>query len=221
MLESIIGEMINHALENSVTLCHAVLIKHNKICFNRRYFYDVLFRVIILIIPATITTTPASEYINTKKCVKVVCFLDGAVSFPENPIEPFTETGYIRVYVTTAGGGLTVENALVTIRIAISEYSSVCATLTTDESGKIPRVEVPAPPRTLSLTPSDTPTGKNPYSLYNIEVTKDGYYPASVHGAQVFSGITSILKVDLVPIMEGESSDGLTVMGNTGVGEGK
>ena len=123
--------------------------------------------------------------------------------------------------MTTAGGGLTVENALVTIRIAISEYSSVCATLTTDESGKIPRVEVPAPPRTLSLTPSDTPTGKNPYSLYNIEVTKGWILPCIGSWRTGFSGITSILKVDLVPIMEGESSDGLTVMGNTGVGEGK
>ncbi|HPU17437.1 MAG TPA: hypothetical protein PLZ27_02060 [Bacillota bacterium] len=136
--------------------------------------------------------------------------VDGIVSFPENPVKSFTETGYIKVDVTTAGGALPVEGALVTISLAIPECSSVNATFMTDENGKIPRIEVPTPPRTCSLTPSAAPTGINPYSIYNIEVTKDGYSPAWVHGAQVFSGITSILKVDLVPIIEGENVDGST-----------
>lgn len=148
-----------------------------------------------------------------------MCFLDRKASTPENPVESYTEMGYIRVDVTTAGGALPVEGALVTISIAVPEYSSVYAALLTDENGKIPRIGVPAPPRTLSLTPKDAPTSVNQYSLYNIEVTKEGYYPVLIHDAQVFSDITSILKADLVPVVEAESLDGLTIKENTGIAE--
>ena len=131
-------------------------------------------------------------------------FTDGNSStrIPGDSPEEYSEIGYLIVRVYTARGAIPVEGALVTINPDRQDFISPYAVLTTDKSGKTIRIELPAPPRNLSLrpervSPGQTPATK-PYALYNIEIVKEGFYPVTDIGAQVFSGITAIQNANLL-----------------------
>ncbi len=76
--------------------------------------------------------------------------------------------GYIKVSVTTAGGALPVENAVVTVK---NDDGELLAVFFTDENGQTPSLKVLAPPISLSESPgSEAP----PYFSYNIDTDKAG-----------------------------------------------
>ena len=56
---------------------------------------------------------------------------------------------------------------------------------TTDENGVAEVSDIPTPDKSLSEAPSD----KQPYSLYNLEVTADGYVTFIISGVQMFSDV--------------------------------
>lgn len=119
--------------------------------------------------------------------------------------DEYTESGYLIVTVYTARGAIPIENALVTVNYFSQKFDAVSpyAVLTTDKSGRTPPLALPAPPRDLSLSPSESgETPPLPYARYNIEVFKEGFYPVVNIGAQLFSGITAIQNTNLVPISE-------------------
>ena len=60
--------------------------------------------------------------------------------------ENYSATGTLIVAVSTAGGALPVEGALVTVRGSKPENSGVLSVVTTDRSGRTPRITLPAPP---------------------------------------------------------------------------
>lgn len=122
----------------------------------------------------------------------------------ESPPEGYTESGYLIVTVYTARGAIPIGDALVTINYATPGQIAPYAVLTTDKSGRTPKIALPAPPRDLSLSPSGSAPGTPPlpYSLYNIEVVKEGFYPVTDIGVQMFSGVTAIQSNDLIPLSE-------------------
>lgn len=69
---------------------------------------------------------------------------------------------------------------------------------TTDENGVAEVSDIPTPDKSLSEAPSD----KQPYSLYNLEVTADGYVTFIISGVQMFSDVKAIQQVPMI------SSDG-------------
>lgn len=110
-----------------------------------------------------------------------------------------TGTGYLQVQVTSAGGSVPEEGALVLIYDypdeGSGELSSLIRTLKTDISGQTEKIPLPTPPKSASQTPGE----KKPYSSYNIEVVKDGFFTVEGVGVPVFDGVTSLQKVNLIP----------------------
>lgn len=109
-----------------------------------------------------------------------------------------TSRGYLKVRVTRAGGTLPVERAIVTI----SEYGNaesaddrILYSLRTDRGGLTETVSLPAP----AFTDSTRPGNAQPFSLYNIAVNYDGFYPVELVGVPVFGGIVAVQPVDLLP----------------------
>ncbi len=126
------------------------------------------------------------------------------ISMNEAPPDDYSETGYLIVSVFTARGAIPIANALVTINYSAPNMPAPYAVLTTDKSGRTPKIALPAPPRDLSLTPSESGS-KNPpfpYARYNIEIFKEGFYPVVNIGAQLFSGITAIQNTNIIPLSE-------------------
>ena len=114
--------------------------------------------------------------------------------------------GFLIVNVKTANGALPVEGAHVTIYASpIDESgnasmlnSNIVYTLTTDISGKTPKVALATKNKNLSLTP-DNPI---PYESYNIAVSADGFYDSNYLNVPVFQGITSLQGANLIPLSE-------------------
>lgn len=128
--------------------------------------------------------------------------------------ERSSDVGYMIVRVTTARGAIPLEGALVTV----SDYTiepqrgrgDVIAVYSTNASGLTERFALPAPPRSLSMSPGN---GKS-YQTYNISVSKDGYYNQSYINAPVFEGITSIQSADLIPLPDNGQTDNFTTDGS-------
>jgi len=112
--------------------------------------------------------------------------------------------GNLTVRAYTAGGGLPVEGAMVRILGAEEVNRNVTHALITDPDGVTERVSLPAPLRANSLVPNSPGMA---YSLYNVEVEKDGYYSKKIFGASVFAGVNSQLLVNMIPLSENENGD--------------
>ena len=111
--------------------------------------------------------------------------------------------GKLTVRTYTAGGGLPVAQALVRVSGAEEINRFVNYTLLTDIDGSTKSVSLPAPKRSNSLSPNSN--GES-FALYNVEVNKDGYYTKNVYGLEIFSGVTTILPVNMIPVSDmGES----------------
>ena len=111
--------------------------------------------------------------------------------------------GYLIVNVTTARGAIPLEDASVTIYDSDAPGNPLVTSVVTDNSGKTPKISLPAPDRDISMRPG---TAK-PYASYLIEVGKEGYYPVTNSGVPVFSGITSIQPAEMLPLSEHDSAN--------------
>ena len=113
--------------------------------------------------------------------------------------------GYLKIRATSAGGALPVEGAVVTV----SNYrdggdGELIASLRTNEGGLTPKVALSAPPASDSMMPGAT----RPYALYNVNVTKDGFYPVESIAVPIFDRIVAVQPIDMVPLTEAESIAG-------------
>ena len=122
--------------------------------------------------------------------------------------------GYMIVRVTTARGAIPLEGATVIVSDYFGEdekeRGNAIYTLTTNSSGLTDKFALPAPPRSLSMTPGN---GKS-YLTYNIAVTKDGYYQQNYINAPIFDGITSIQSADMIPLSDNGQTDRFDPYGN-------
>ena len=115
-----------------------------------------------------------------------------------------TSNGYLIVKVSTAGVAIPVEAVNVIIQGIEDENKNILLSLVTDRNGLTPKISLPAPSKELSDAPS--PISK-PYSTYNIDVYKDGFYPQHYTGVPIFDGITAIQNARIVPIAEFDAKD--------------
>ncbi len=122
--------------------------------------------------------------------------------------------GYMIVHVTTARGAIPLEGAVVTVTDYygdnLTERGSTIGTYITNSSGLTDKFALPAPPRSLSMSPGN---GKG-YLTYNIQVAKDGYYQQNYINAPIFEGITSIQNADMIPLSDNGQTDNFTPGGN-------
>lgn len=108
------------------------------------------------------------------------------------------EYGTLMVRTYTAGA-LPVEEAVVRIKGADETNRTVVYSLVTDLDGVSETVTLPAPPKALSESPD---TVGIPYSLYDVEVYADGYYPKRIYGVTVFSGVKTLIELNMIPTSE-------------------
>ena len=110
-----------------------------------------------------------------------------------------TDYGQLIITVKTAGGALPVENAVVTVK---DEKGEIISIFFTDVNGRTPRLKLSAPP----VSNSEAPNPPGPaFSVYNVDTDKEGYISVRNIGIPVYSGITSIQPVELMPVSEGSS----------------
>lgn len=111
--------------------------------------------------------------------------------------------GFLIVNVTTARGAIPLADATVTVSQLNGGVDTPVAVVRTDIDGKTEKLTLQAPPPDNSQTPN--PTGPS-YALYNVEVVKNGYYTENELNIPVFSGITSIQPVRMLPYIVGRNT---------------
>ena len=105
--------------------------------------------------------------------------------------------GEFIIRVVSGGVAFPVEGAVVTVSGREENgMSGVVYSLRTDNSGLTPKISLPAPSGSLSLVPG---TGVQPYSVYDIKVTKNGFLDSENAGVQIFDTITAIQTFQLIP----------------------
>ena len=109
--------------------------------------------------------------------------------------------GYLKITVRTAGGAVPVPRAIVTVKDA---NETLMAVFFTDENGNTPALKVLAPPKANTESPD---VGGAPFYLYNIDTDKAGFKSVRNIGVPVYSGVTSVQPVELVPVSEGGGGD--------------
>lgn len=108
------------------------------------------------------------------------------------------DVGYLLVKVSTARGAIPLENAAINVRGSTPESSGVIYSLKSDRDGLSDKIALPAPPRSASQSPS----AEVPYSLWNIDVFKDGYIPVSYQNVPIYSSVVSVQPAVMIPAGE-------------------
>ena len=119
-------------------------------------------------------------------------------------------SGFLIIKVSTANGAIPIENASVIIQGKDESNQNVLLSLLTNRDGLTPKITLPAPSSNLSQAP--TPSQK-PYSTYNIDVFKEGYYPQHYNGVPIFQNVTAVQNAHIIPIAEPDSLNPYTNKG--------
>ena len=106
-----------------------------------------------------------------------------------------SKTGTLKIQAYTAGGALPVDNVKVKISKTINGVKEELYTLLTDTSGIIDNIVLPAPDRSLSLTPGNV----KPFATYEIEATHPKFIAQKFLSVPIFDGIESIQPLQMVP----------------------
>lgn len=105
-----------------------------------------------------------------------------------------SDFGFLQVSVTAGEKAFPLENAVVVItQKALLGQSAVNVSLT-DKSGKTPVITLPAPDN------SDKSNANTAFSTYTAEVFLEGFYAVRNENVPIFSKITSLLPVNMVPL---------------------
>ncbi len=120
------------------------------------------------------------------------------------PLQTYEGEGRLIVRVSGGNGAFPIKDAIVNIsgRDGNDIGTGIIYSLRTDESGLTETVVLPAPSGSLSLSPG---AGVQPYSLYDITVTKNGYLDRENAGVQIFDNITAIQSFDMIPLQARQS----------------
>ncbi len=110
---------------------------------------------------------------------------------------PASSEGYLTLRIGTAGGALPIVGADIRIVGADPENEGVVYLLTSDQSGKTPKITLPAPQKALSQSPA---SAAESYSTYNVTVFKDGFYTQRILRLPVFPTITSTQFIEMIPL---------------------
>ncbi len=110
--------------------------------------------------------------------------------------------GYISAQIFTARQVIPVSGASVMITKRNGSANELIGFRTTNEDGRTGLVEVDTPDETLSQEPGNNA----PFEVFDIHVEHPGYYPVTVVDAQVFGGVTTEQRVELIPVADNTNS---------------
>lgn len=106
--------------------------------------------------------------------------------------------GYITAQIFTARQVVPVSEASVMVTKRNGETDELVGFRITNEDGRTGAIEVQTPDEMLSLEPGNNA----PFSVFDIHVEHPGYYPVTIVDAQVFSGVTTEQRVELIPVAD-------------------
>ena len=109
----------------------------------------------------------------------------------------YDDFGTLRVRTYTAAGALPLEGALVKIYGSDEYNRDTIYSLITDEDGVTKEISLPAPRTMYSTSPGAT---EAPYSVYNAEISKYGFYPKRIDNIPIFNGISAVLPIEMIPL---------------------
>lgn len=126
------------------------------------------------------------------------------------------DTGTLAVNVTSRAKNTPIADAQITLSYA-GEPDTTIEEMTTDSSGQITPIELPAPPVEYSL---ESTQENQPFSLYNIRIRAKGYRPLLISGIELFSSVEAIQNVTIDPEeYPGETDNTIDIPVNTLFGE--
>ena len=109
----------------------------------------------------------------------------------------FNNKGNLVVNVTTAGGAIPGNDALVIIQGSGENSGGVVASFLTDTDGVGRSISLPAPSRSLSQSPG---ASEKSFAVYDIVVSLEGFYKVRISNVAVFDGETTVQPVNLIPL---------------------
>lgn len=107
--------------------------------------------------------------------------------------------GQLEIRATKANGALPVKDAIVRIKGAEEENRFIVYSVLTDIDGNTASISLPTPSASISKDAGGEDIG---YSIYDIEISKDGYYPKVIRSVPIFPGIKSIQPINMIPLSE-------------------
>ena len=113
-------------------------------------------------------------------------------------------SGQIRIRTYTAAGALPVEGTLIKIYGTDDYNKDVKYSLLTDSNGITEKISLPTPLKQYSMAPDSQ---ESPYSVYNVELAKDGYYPKRIDNIPIFSDTNALLPIEMIPLSYAENGD--------------
>lgn len=126
------------------------------------------------------------------------------------------DTGTLAVNVTSRAKNTPIADAQITLSYA-GEPETTIEEMTTDSSGQITPIELPAPPVEYSL---ESTQENQPFSLYNIRIRAKGYRTLLISGIELFSSVEAIQNVTMDPEeYPGETDNTIDIPVNTLFGE--
>lgn len=125
---------------------------------------------------------------------------------PPMPMPPgWTDIGTMRFRTYSARDALPVANVNINITAVVNNVAVYSTNVTTDENGVYGPIELPCPPRALSLDENNTT--QQPYAAYNITATNADYDDHIVQGSQVFGGQETLEDMAMLPQEETNGAD--------------
>ena len=119
--------------------------------------------------------------------------------------------GKLTIQAFTARRTFPIQDAFVEIRKDFDSGNYILYRLMTNESGLTPTVLLNTSRKPQSLSPDQ----KEPYATYTVLIKHPDYVPVKIHDVPVFDEITSIQKVDLVPLSANPSENKMIEYTNT------
>ena len=119
-----------------------------------------------------------------------------------------TDFSIMQIRTFTASEALPLEGASVKIIGSGEENRDVKISQITDSDGLTNVVRLPAPSTSLSMSPSSKSI---PYSVYDVEITKIGYYPKRIYNVPLFSGTKAMLPIEMIPISYAEDGSPIPI----------
>ncbi len=121
-----------------------------------------------------------------------------------NQQPPFTSQptiGFLAVGVFTALGALPVKNASVTVYSLNENIEEIVIHhRITDESGRVPDMDL-----NVFYDPKNPFVSQEFYfTTYNLRVQAQNYYSQNIQNFRVFPGVKTNLKINLIPLIEGD-----------------
>ncbi len=114
--------------------------------------------------------------------------------------------GKLAVRVYTSQAQIPVEGATVVVTVpGDGEKMELIGIQVTDDSGTIIPMEI-ATPEVCESTSPNMSGDPQPFAVCNVWAEHPGYAMLQVEGVQIFPGVETVQEMELLPLIQGESS---------------